>query len=1180
MKKRVEQLIKGTFEYAVPRINVSDPAISLTIPEGESYRGEFYFATEDNSTMKGMLISKDRRILLSEDKFSGSTIRVVFGIETEGLKADFEEKSSIVILSNLGEVVIPVQYKICRKAVKTSRGHLGSLDDFAVLAKEDYREAFRIFTSDDFLAFSPDEKKAYAALYKGMSQNPVTYQHMEEFLIGAGKKEPVYLTLDKEKKEVLRLEGSLKDTLYIYRSSWGYLRAEIEVTGDFLEVDKKIITSEDFIGSVYGLEYIIRWDRLGSGKRYGTIRIRTVYGELLFEICASAAGDIRISMHGFESRTKRDLTRIFLDYCLDRIDALGFQEKTFGILEELKNSGNFGVLHQLYEAWIYLKHGNELKAMQLVQMIGERKFTAEESQEEGAYLYLAQKTGVRNCSTGEYVERLRTLYRRNPRSVVLLYIILQEDESIRTSPVKQMHLMEQQFELGVFSPILYHEAYRLIEHDETQFRKLSPFMIQVLTFASKYQILTPKLGMRIAYLARHEKMFQESVYRILCATYEVYPEKDTVEAICRLVMLGQPRKKEYFRWYALAVEQDIRITRLYEFYVETMSRNYQGTLPKAVKLYFSYNNTLSSERKAFIYARVVKNREQDEDTYHLYEKAMEAFAVESLQKGKINEDYAVLYQTFVTEIRDAVIGSAYAKVMFAHRLYSDDPKVRNVIVCHNGLKKEESYPCRDGVAYINLYTDDAMILFEDAKRRRYVATVDYNLQKLVDEKLTARQCMALNLPDAGLLLYACGKDPEVTTVTVRNMGCFQLVADSMEFEESYCHKVRRKLLDYYDKNAGDDTLQDYLGRLDYDEFYKVDYLLLQDILIRHGFCKEAFGLIQKYGYEEIDITSLFHLCRRVILDMEFAEQEDLLYLTYYVVQKGKYDEVLLGYLRDTYMGSALDMLYIWEKLKGFSMDTYVIEEEILLIAMYTRIQHPKLSKVLESYTSSHGKELVIQAMLTYLAYGYFLGDNRIDMYVFKSLENLYEKEMNLDMVCKLALLKRYRFSKKLFQYQKQNVAALLRECRDHNLRFSFFKELPAEMIRGYQLEDKVFVEKTFAPNAKVVLHYAITTEGEVPVYKSEPLKNGFHGVFVREFLLFFGERLNYYLTVTEGEQTITTEEETVMTEVPEMSGMTKFEMINQMLANQKMGNHEACLKVLKRYEKMEHLTQRLFSVVE
>ena len=44
---------------------------------------------------------------------------------------------------------------------------------------------------------------------------------MEEFLVSAGKKEPVQLTLDKQKKAVYRLNASQKDTLYIYKNTWG-----------------------------------------------------------------------------------------------------------------------------------------------------------------------------------------------------------------------------------------------------------------------------------------------------------------------------------------------------------------------------------------------------------------------------------------------------------------------------------------------------------------------------------------------------------------------------------------------------------------------------------------------------------------------------------------------------------------------------------------------------------------------------------------------------------------------------------------------------------------------------------------------------------------------------------------------------------------------------------------------
>ena len=103
-------------------------------------------------------------------------------------------------------------------------------------------------------------------------------------------------------------------------------------------------------------------------------------------------------------------------------------------------------------------------------------------------------------------------------------------------------------------------------------------------------------------------------------------------------------------------------------------------------------------------------------------------------EGKISEDYATIYQECIGEIATPALGEALAKVMFSYRVYCDDPKIRSVIVCHGELKEEQSYPCTDGAAYIQLYTPDARILFEDEKRRRYATTVDYNLQKLMDEE--------------------------------------------------------------------------------------------------------------------------------------------------------------------------------------------------------------------------------------------------------------------------------------------------------------------------------------------------------------------------------------------------------------------------------------------------------------
>ena len=152
-----------------------------------------------------------------------------------------------------------------------------------------------------------------------------------------------------------------------------------------------------------------------------------------------------------------------------------------------------------------------------------------------------------------------------------------------------------------------------------------------------------------------------------------------------------PTKSEYFRWYQLAVEADIRITRLYEYYIETMPQGFQSVLPQVIRMYFVYNNTLSSRKRASVYANVIRNKEADKTTYQNYRKAMEAFAQEALMEGRISEDYATIYQEYIEDIATPALGEAMAKVMFSYRVYCDDPKIRSVIVCHGELKEEQSH---------------------------------------------------------------------------------------------------------------------------------------------------------------------------------------------------------------------------------------------------------------------------------------------------------------------------------------------------------------------------------------------------------------------------------------------------------------------------------------------------------
>ena len=275
MKRRMEQLVNGRFEYEVPPLVVTEQEVTLTLDEGKNYRGELHAGAADGRRIKGFAVSDHPRIVLAQDRFAGSACTIVYGIDTEGLHGGDGIQGTIVLSTSIEEKIIPVTVKIERRQIRSSRGYIRTLDDFTHLAARDFREAFSVFTKDGFAAMMQRESDSLRSLYQGLSRNPVTYQHLEEFLVTAGKKEPVRLTLGESKKKFWKLEKSTKDTIYIYKNTWGYVRMEIEVEGDFLEVDKQTVTSENFIGSVYGLEYIVRRDRLGHGRRFGKITVRS-----------------------------------------------------------------------------------------------------------------------------------------------------------------------------------------------------------------------------------------------------------------------------------------------------------------------------------------------------------------------------------------------------------------------------------------------------------------------------------------------------------------------------------------------------------------------------------------------------------------------------------------------------------------------------------------------------------------------------------------------------------------------------------------------------------------------------------------------------------------------------------------------------------------------------------------
>lgn len=1185
MKRRMEQLINGRFEYEVPKLILSDEKIEISTKVGENQRGELHIGTEEDVKIKGFVTVTNARIVVGVDRFSGTSVQIPYGVDVIGLEPGESCCGNICLSTNIGEYQIPVYVNVETTIVQAASGRIKTLADFTQLAKTDIREAFRLYTSPAFLHLLRNDAPDQIILYNGMSENPVTYQHLEEFLVGAGQKEPVHISVDSSmdsgELSYFCLEDSTQEQLEIRKDNWGYLSIEVEAVGDFIEIPRKKITMEDFVGSVYRLEYIIRRDRLYKGRRFGKILLKTVYGTTSVDIVASKSSSVRVDMETLTKHSKISLTKAYVDFRLDRIDAKAWSSKTRTILESIRQMDGYPVEYRLYEVYMNCLTGDEDEARLLLRSMKNYSFSKDSLELKAFYMYLCHLTGLKTPGQTDVVGKIREWRQRKQESLLILWIMFQLDEDVKRTPAKKIYLMENIYSMGCKSPLLYLEAYMLIRQDIGLLKRINDFWRSVLQFIAKENIMTEEIALRTTYLSVNERYFTRGLYGVLCKAYESYPSNDILEAICKLIMLGNPRKNEFFRWYELAVEHKIKITRLYEYYIETMPEAYHKMLPQVIRMYFAYNNTLSDKKKAFVYANVIRNKEVDRNTYQSYREAMEHFARKKLLEHKINEDYAVIYQEFIHEIKDREMAEAMSQILFSYRLYCDDKKVRNVIVCHGALEKETSYPCVDGVAYISLYTPEAKILFQDEKCRRYVATVEYNLQKLLNVEKYLPQCIAFDVDNTGVLLHVCGEDCQNTQLDIQNIALFQHAAECADFKKDYKHQVCKKLLEYYTVHAGDDTLESYLKSIHYRSFAEVDKVLLTEVLITGSMYQEAFDLVCEYGYEHIDVAKLVRLCSRMIEQIGETAEEELLLLAAYVYRHGKYDERILRYLLTYFEGTLDEMCSIRASGRDFYLDTYVMDERILKFSMFVRKHVENGGEILRSYLNQGGRELVILSYLTFTAGGYFWDEIPADPYVFANIRVAYEREMDMDSICWLALLKYFSTKSSLREREERQAEELLERFQQKGLRFAFYQNLPKAFLQPYQLEDRIFVEQKAAPQDRVTLYYTISSDNRTKdAYKTEPMKRIYRGLFSKEFILFYGETLTYYITVEHQGKVEKMPERSLTMPNVDMEGRSKYQLINQMLAARKLNKKQVLAERAHIYRQAEKISEELFKLVE
>ncbi len=698
----------------------------------------------------------------------------------------------------------------------------------------------------------------------------------------------------------------------------------------------------------------------------------------------------------------------------------------------------------------------------------------------------------------------------------------------------------------------------------------------------KEEAMTPDEAVRLTELILKSRQPTDGQLARLKTAYHKYGGQEMLSGICSILIKCGRTDEESFFWYQRGVRMELKITNLFEYFIMSVPENYQEQLPRNLLLYFQMENTLNNKQKAFLYANIIRYQDRTSDIYRQYEREIQSFMLEQLLGRKLSEDLALIYERFlVEELLTIDFAEALADIMFLRQLTCTDPRIRQVQVLYEPLRQRITVPLIGGKALVPVYTPGAVILLVDEQGNCYTSSVPYSMQRLIKEQQYVERCRELLRYHQGLYLHLCDGTSRYHVITRENVENYKRILKISGLTARYKQEVRQEILQYYYANHELEELDREFFVTETTYMMPKDRARFTEILILRGLYEEAWDMVKKHGYSMVRVNLLIKLAAWAIRELEYEEDEFLLKLCLFIFQSHKYNESILEYLAGYYYGSCEMMESIWKAGAEFELNVFDLEERLLSQMLFTGKFLDSAFAVFQDYHRLGGKGIVSRAYLTWLAYEDFVLGEKIPKKTYDYIEQGIVWEENLADVCGLAYLKYLSGQAQLSEHQRIRAERMTMEYIQRRLRFGFMKELLAQVGKPQLLEDKTFVEYRTNPNHKVVIHYVVETPRERQCsYVAERLYPTEVGVFVKEFTLFFGERLTWFVTETmeDGTESSTPDHSLVENREEELVTGTKYAALYEMARTLEERDMRLLEQQMEQYGRRQFLVERFFSL--
>ncbi len=1176
MRKRIWRLAEDQFDQEKLNLVCEPAEIVSEAAEGNEIRGSFTVKGNKGEKIRGLVYSTNPYVVCENPKFDNISHTLNYSVKLLGTKPGETLEGEFIVIAQGAQTKVPYLFEYVKKELHAPDGMICNLNDYTELARNHWQEALSLFFADGFEEILEGESEETKLLYHGYRREIASSKNLEEFLIAAGKKNRVHLTIANETRFHEQVREDTRYSIVVKRDGWGYFDIKADSDGEFLTVESPAAGSEAFLGEEFKISYFVHARKLHQGKNLGKIILTSMGNTWEIPIKASASSLAPKGTDAAQYR-KRLVVKLYQDYTdfrLGRMPVFEWAKEADRCLNELRMMDEeHALLYQLIRAYAYALDQDMQKAEEIVTVLDD---IIDETGQERCFLKYIQYLLTRNPERRRQIaEEIRDM--SDPVTMQYMYdwVLLQlqrDGGSERGYYYQAMSALQSTWN----SPLFYIEMHEMLEKYPYLFTELNGLSLGYLSWMKKHKCFPKELAGQLARVTETAKSFHPQLYRILCSCYEQYPGRELLSAIVRYLLFNQRMQYRYHHWYALAIREEITITGIYEAYLISRPAEDKTPLPELLTRFFVYASHLSSGRRALLYACVIRNKDNDRTMYEKYQPMIDRFAYEMIMQGRIDENMAVVFSDYLErqEITEEV-ASAMAPLLFICKITCNSSAIMRGYMHHKQLEEPVMAAFREKTAYLPIYTKEHLLLLE---------TSDHSFIKddslVVIEPLMDRERWFYPLYEKAprtvgyVVSDLAGKNPEKYAIPHAAGTAFGQNA-SEKVRQNIAAQMKTLLASRHvsavwkqewlpaasavlEAEGEEEVIGEFcdsetdLGR---HSVYFRSYIIGN--WIKRKQYHRAFMCLRGYNGLETDPKALERLLEHLIthngLDWydEFAVM-----LSGWLVEAADAEEAfstdVLSYCAAHYVGPSEIMAKVFQMLElQNAVVLSDLEERIIVQELYSNTFVSNSALVFEAYRRKQPNHRINAAYLNYWSNEAIHSNPNVPEHIYYCIleDMMRHHPMQIPAIsCQTALLLRFCRTKHLTNDETAALEKLLALAIDREAYFAAYEKLSQSIKEKYQLYDRFFTEYHYTGNRNL---YAVFDGDKKPSLMLE----GYPGIYTAYRVLFPGESIRYRIISEDGD-TLT---EGLLTyhKPEEVSGSGAYEMLCDIAEDMNQGRFAA-----------------------